>query len=405
MTHDGDDRPDDAPALAEVTGLWRGLRALRRRPDDEQARLLGRLGLTAEEQRGIRSLLDRLDDIRVVEPGVLVDDDGCPLGWQPSVLAPVFHGFSDLGPADGLPCRVRVFFPSIDGSPQHAAVLSGCGDYPLVVFLHGQCREADHYQAWDLLPAVLARSGYVVAVPELPSTPPFGGSSNADIALVEQVLAWMRASWAHAAALMPRPMTAVVGHSWGALLGAFVVTRLQAQGAVSAYASLSGGWLEWPPNPPRPLPALNVAAMFMWGTGSSDLYAQLDGANGALWEEPRGATHKVVFRGGEHWDYLREGRTTCGHWRGPCSLVKSLAADFLATFLSHYVPPQRWTALSGTVPHSLLPPPLDLTPQQETFAGGHLSGLSNVRATPGCSVTHTWRLPPFGGGSVTLSGP
>jgi hypothetical protein len=200
-------------------------------------------------------------------------------------------------------------------------------------------------------------------------------------------------------------MTAVVGHSWGALLGAHVVTRLQAQGAVSAYASLSGGWLEWPASPPRPLSSLNLASMFMWGTGSSDLYAALEGGADALWREPQGATHKVVFRDGEHWDYLREGTTTCANWWGPCSLQKSLAADFLATFLSHYVPPQRWFTLSSTIPHSLLPPPLALTPQQQAFAGGHLSGLSRIGSTPGCSVTHTWRLPPFGGGSVTLSGP
>ena len=143
-----------------------------------------------------------------------------------------------------------MFFPSVDGSPQNAAVLSGCGRYPLVAFLHGQCNDADHFLAWDVLPAQLARSGYVVAVPELASVPPFGEGTNPDVTLVNQVLQWMRASWAHKATLLPRPMTAIVGHSWGALLGAVVARGLLAQGSVSAYASLSGGWLEWPPSRP-----------------------------------------------------------------------------------------------------------------------------------------------------------
>ena len=110
-----------------------------------------------------------------------------------------------------------------------------------------------------------------------------------------------------------------------------------------------------------------------------------------------------MFADGEHWDYLADGSTTCGSfWRGPCSLVRWLAADFLTTFLSHYMAPERWWSLEGTIPHSLIPPPLDLTPQQEFYVGGHLQGLGRIGATPGCSVTHTWRLPLGNGGSVTL---
>lgn len=405
MTETGGDRPDGAATIGEAVNLARRLKALRDAAGDDDTRLFGGLGLTVEAEDRFKRLLDILDDIRIVEPGVLVDEDGCDLGWQPSVLAPVFYGFTDHGPADGLPTRVRVFYPSTDGSPEGAPIVGGCGRYPLVVFLHGQCGEADHYRSWQLVPASLARSGFVVAVPEMPTTPPFGGHDNPDIAIVDQVLIWMRTTWPHAAHLMPRPMTAVVGHSWGALLGAFVTVRLEAQGAVSAYASLSGGWLEWPESPPRPLPDLAVASMFMWGTGSSDLYARLDGGNAALWEQPQGATHKLELVGAEHWDYIGEGRTTCGHFFGACTLANSLAADFLTTFLSHYVPPQRWTMLPVTIPHSLVPPPLDLTPQQQMFAGGHLFGFQRIAQTAGCRVTHTWRLPPFLRGSVTLSGP
>jgi hypothetical protein len=389
---------------AHVTSLWRQFNALRKRTAAERAEVFKELGVSAKTQRRIDELLDRLGDIQIVEPGLVLDERGCDIGWQPSVLAPVFYGFSDLGTAEGLPSRVRVFFPSIDGSPQNAQILDGCGRYPLVAFLHGQCNDAEHYRAWDLVPAQLARSGYVIAVPELSSQPPFGDGPNADVAVVEQVLLWMRASWPHRSLLMPRPMTAVVGHSWGALLAGVVAARLQAAGSVSAYASISGGWLEWPPSPPRPLPLLNMATMFMWGTGSSDLFSALEGSAASIWNEPRGATHKVVFRDGEHWDYFRDGSTSCGFWRGPCGLMSSLAADFLTTFLSHYMAPEKWALLDVTIPHNLIPPPLDLSVQQEFFAGGHLQGLAQIESSAGCSVTHTWRLPPFASGSITLTG-
>jgi pimeloyl-ACP methyl ester carboxylesterase len=406
MARYGDDPDREALTPGEITALWRQIGALRKRGAAEKGPLFDQLGVDADTQRLIDELLDRLGDIGIVEPGLVLDEAGCDLGWQPSVLAPSFYGFSDLGTADGLPGRVRVFFPSIDGSPQNASILTGCGGYPLVAFLHGQCNDAEHYRAWDLVPIQLARSGYVVAVPELSSTPPFGGDTNPDIGLVEQTLLWMRTSWAHNASLMPRPMTAIVGHSWGALLGAVVARRLLPQSSVSAYASLSGGWLEWPSSPPRPLPSLNMATMFMWGTGSSDLFARLEGGAASIWEEAPGAAHKVEFRDGEHWDYFREGATNCGaFWRGPCPLMRPLAADFLTTFLSHYMAPEKWQFLNGTIPHSLIPPPLDLTPQQEFFAGGHLQGLSQIASAPECSVTHTWRLPPFGSGSVTLGSP
>ena len=325
----------------------------------------------------------------------------CEIGWQPTVLAPVFYGTSDFSLADGPAVRMRVFFPTIDGSPQNAAILTGCGRYPLIAFLHGHCElQRERHKLWLLHPAQLARSGYVVVVPELRNYGPFD-SSNPEIAQVLDVLTWMRSSWSHAAALLPPPMTAVVGHSWGAMLGGHVARNLALTNSCSAYASLSGGWVEHPL--PRPLSALNMATMFMWGTGIEipEPYAQLEGPNDAVWHETPGATHKVVFRGGEHWDYLQPGISTCETTRGPCELIQSLSADFLTSFLSHYVPPHPST--NSAIPHSLtIPLPLNLTLQQEFYAGGHLQGFAQIGTATGCSVKHTWRLPPFGGGSVTL---
>lgn len=398
-------RKTDLAALAEITNVFRRMEALHRRSPEELRYLFESLGVSSEHQERVGAVIDQVSDISVLEPGLVLEDPTpCPLGWQPSGLAPVFYGTVDLDTADGLPGRARIFYPSVDGTPENAAMLTRCGRYPLVLFLHGECSESDHFGAWQLLPAQLARSGYVVAVPEHQPDRP-GIESSTEVQLAEQVLVWMRSTWNNSASLLPPPMTAVVGHSWGALLGGVVARRLQSQGAVSAYVSVGGGWLEWPPGMPRPLSALDLPVMFLWGTGYTDLYARLDGENAAPWYEPRGATHKVVFTDGEHWDYLPDRATTCGSWRGPCPLVASLAADFITMFLSHYLPPERWWLLGNTIPHSLLPPPLELSPRQKLFAGGHLFGFDQIDRTSGCGVTHTWRLPPAGGGSVTLSGP
>jgi pimeloyl-ACP methyl ester carboxylesterase len=308
----------------------------------------------------------------------------------------VFYGTADLGPPDGLPTRVRVFYPSVEGSPAGAPIVAGCGRYPLVAFLHGQCLQTDHYLSWNRLPALLARSGYVVVVPALQSIPPFA-DPNPEVSLVDDVVRWMRSSWVHRGALLPPPMTAVVGHSWGALLGASVAIRLQAQHSLSAFASLSGGWTEWPPVPPLPLRSVMVPSMFMWGTGDSDNFSRI---GPGMWDALQPAKHKVVFTGGEHWDYLRS--TPCGQRPGPCNLVASLAADFLLTFLSHYLPPERWSLLRYTIPHSLVPPPLQLTQAQEFFAGGHLAGFAEIENSQVCRVRHTWDIPLGGRGTVSL---
>src|SRR5215471_11325828 len=92
----------------------------------------------------------------------------CPIGWQPGALTPVFYGYRDYDQTQGAPGKVRVWYPSLDGSPQDADVLQGCGRYPVILFAHGECDgDVDHYLKWDLLPAQLARAGNVVAVPQL----------------------------------------------------------------------------------------------------------------------------------------------------------------------------------------------------------------------------------------------
>jgi hypothetical protein len=123
----------------------------------------------------------------------------CDISWQASVLAPVFYGIQDFGSGEeGAPVALRAFYPSIEGFVFDAPFLVGCGRYPLVVFLHGNCNEANHYLKWYDLPAQLARSGYVVVVPELQSIASGGYPwDDAGLPEAENVLTWMRSRWEH----------------------------------------------------------------------------------------------------------------------------------------------------------------------------------------------------------------
>lgn len=163
---------EDLAALGHLTSAWRQLSAIRGAPPDELLRLLNRLGVPREDGSRALTLIEQLHQVIVPEPGLMLndDDDDCGLGWQPSVLAPVFYGTRQVPVASGSPMRLGVSFPSTDGSPDTGLPLAGCGRYPLVLFLHGSCREPDHFRRWDLLAARLARAGYVVAVPELDHT-------------------------------------------------------------------------------------------------------------------------------------------------------------------------------------------------------------------------------------------
>ncbi|HEX6032256.1 MAG TPA: alpha/beta fold hydrolase, partial [Tepidiformaceae bacterium] len=244
------------------------------------------------------------------------------------MLAPVFYGVRDLGTADGAPGPVRVFFPSLDGAVFDAPILEGCSRYPLVIFCHGHCsQDAEHYKKWFEIPAELARSGYVVAVPLLPQvgggTHPSG--ADGDLALLGALAAWMRTGWEHAAVLLPEPATGVFGHSFGALLAG----RFAASGNVAAYASLSGVWQDWPDSN-RPIQSLRIPKLFTWGDDLLDLFASLD--SGGLWGTIPVTKHKAVFAGAAHWDYLRAGRTACATARGDCDLVRLVASDLLCTF-------------------------------------------------------------------------
>ena len=308
----------------------------------------------------------------------------CPIGWQPQALAPVFFGARSLGPAEGAPVPLRVFFPSLDGAVETAPILAGCGRYPLVVFCHGQCiGDPDHFRRWFRLPAQLARAGYVVVVPRLAAIS--GGSSpsvedHADLATLDAVVTWARSTWEHSSVLMPPPHTGLAGHSFGAMLAARYATTHR----VAAYAGLSGGWGDWFGDAPKPLPLLRIPNFLAWG-GPGDLFTQLSDTE---WNQVSAPRHRTVFTQGEHWDHLAPTTVPCGQ-AGVCPQIGPAVADLVTMFFARYLPPELATDLPGRVPGDLVPPPLVLTPEQEFFAGGYLNGYAGLPSGPGCAVTHS----------------
>jgi pimeloyl-ACP methyl ester carboxylesterase len=360
---------------------------------------------------------------------------GCALGWQPSVWLPVFYGVADqtpqppvvislsagtesVQPTDGDPDPVspepersaaasgeaarivqpptprevgpptplRVFYPSLEGSVWDAGILAGCGRYPLVAFLHGNCPGlAEGYKSWFELPAQLARSGYVVVVPQLPGiaggTGPFGTTSDRD--LVRSVFTWMRTQWQHADSLMPEAATGVVGHSWGGLLAA----QLAADGDAAALATLSAGWSEWPSQPPNPIGSVGVPTLMVWGTGFGDLFS----AGDPFWSVLPSPRHKLVNADASHWDYLRPGSVPCEGDRGQCAHTGRISMDVVTLFLGKYLSPELWPTLGSQISYRLTTRKIKRTFDQEFYAGSHLTGYDQVQASAStCTATVSW---------------
>ena len=143
------------------------------------------------------------------------------------------------------------------------------------------------------------------------------------------------------------------------------------------------------------------ASMFTWGTGD-DNDAKLDGPNASLFDKVSGSKHKIVFEGGNHFDYLpTDLLMRCGsNSAGPCDLVSLLAADFAALFLARYMPPPMTTV--QIAPSLQFIDPGELTPEQEFYAGAHLVGLSLIGGNSDCSLTHSWILEGGATGMLTL---
>lgn len=313
--------------------------------------------------------------------------DSCPIGWQPSALAPVFYGARDLEPADGAPVPLRIFFPSLDGAVFTAPILDGCGRYPLILFAHGHCPGGVRlHEQWFLLPAQLARSGYVVVVPLLAGTASgtHPSENDGDLATLTAVIQWAREEWEHRDVLMDAAATGIAGHSFGALVAA----RFASEGGIAAFAGLSGVWQDWPSGP-LPIAGVDAPTLLVWG-GPEDSFTQL---SDAAWNQLARPRHRAVFSEGLHWDYLPVGASPCDTRRGACRYLAAATADLVTMLFAKYLPPELATDLPGRIPDDLTPPPLILTPEQEFFAGGFLYGMRAIQGSEGCALELDWATP------------
>ena len=312
----------------------------------------------------------------------------CPISWQPGALTPVFYGARDLTPADGAPIPLRVFFPSLDGSVFSAPILEGCGRYPVILVAHGHCQgDVEHYKKWSHLPSQLARSGYVVVLPEMAFTAGGGHPSaepHPDLTALTNVLAWVRGEWEHKNSLMPEPATGICGHSFGGVVAA----RFAADhpDRIAAYSSLSGVHTDWPSGR-LPVQRLNVPMQFITGSPIDDVFASI---SDALWNSLARPRHRAVFASGFHWDYLPAAQTPCDQNRGPCRHTGHAAVDLVTMFFAKYLPPELHPGLPDQISDSLTPPEMVLSPEQEFYAGGHLVGYKLLAGKPECNVSQDW---------------
>lgn len=321
----------------------------------------------------------------------LAPRETCSIEWQPNALRPVFYGVRDYSTADGAPADLRVFFPSLDGAAHSAPILDGCGRYPLVLFAHGDCPNADeHYLQWYYPQAQLARSGYVVVVPNLDSLIHPSNLDQAAYRILDETRSWMRDQWEHRDVLMPEPATGIYGHSWGALISAIYADSHD----VAAFAGLSGVWQDWQESP-KAFEKLDVPMLFIPDGDSSRPGPELMTViSEAEWNALPPPKHKIVFAQGRHWDYLPAGTTPCEEARGPCRFLKAAASDFVITFFSKYLPPELVPNLPDLIPDSLVPPPLDLsTFEKEFYGGGHLTGVRALSGNDACEYSTDWASP------------
>lgn len=310
-------------------------------------------------------------------------------------MRPVFWGFKEYGPNEGAPAPLRLFYPTLDGAVDGPVLLKGCGRYPLVVFLHGHCQGggSEHYKSWELLGAVLARSGYIVAAPQILD---IASAPTADLlrsGMLNQLVTWLRSAWEHKDVLLPAPSTAFVGHSYGGALGARFATTF---GGVAALASLHTGWQHDAGNAAPLLGGLTIPKLFIMG--DNDVFSLI---SEPFWNSIPSPKHKANFREADHWDYLPRSPQNCGT-KSSCPEYPAAALAILAMFLGKYLPPELATDLPSSIPDSLRPPtPLNLTTDQEFFAGGTwLQEIDRMEQGSACHValdyvTPNTRVVPF----------
>jgi hypothetical protein len=195
--------------------------------------------------------------------------------------------------------------------------------------------------------------------------------AHPDLPTLSSLVDWLRTDWEHANVLDPGSM-GVVGHSFGALLGA----RFSEVSDVGAFAGLSGEWNA------ALLDLLVMPKLLVWG-GPLDFFTQVPDS---LWNQLPPPKHRAVWTEGLHWDYLVGTTAPCVLDEGPCPALGAATTDLVTTFLGKYLPPECAIHLIDAIPNTLVPPELSLTSEQQFFAGGHLSSFGALEGQDSCEL-------------------
>jgi Chlorophyllase len=310
-------------------------------------------------------------------------NESAGVDWAPDVLHPMFWGFQELAAGQGgAPGAMRIYYPTYEGTPQDAPILKLCLlRYPVVLFMHGAppCPDSFYFRRWQLLGMVLARSGYVVVMPKHAAAIPVDGSADVGVGLA--ALDFVRNGWEHRNWVdSDVTATAVMGHSFGALLAARI---RKARPTIGAYVGFSGVWTEVP-DVIELVSSIQTPALFTWATLAGPQSESMD--DGGLWAHVPGPKSAAFFPG-LHFDYLQP--YEC-HADGACNLIPLVMAELAALFITRQVPPKGSHA---PIPPSLIPPAVTLTTKQQFFAGGHLNGIGLIQSRQGCSIDLRWEDP------------
>lgn len=324
---------------------------------------------------GCESLIDVLGNACPEDPA-----ESGGVDWTPDVLHPVTSDSREITLADGAPLAMRIYYPSLAFNDTHR-ILKLCLDrWPLVLFLHGlspspPCSTSTlDYLRWRRIPAMLAKSGYVVAVPNYGATAP-----EADSPLMQRmkdVIDWVRTDWEDARWVDKRPTSvAVAGHSFGALLAARIAQKFPGMGAC---ISLGGSFNQLNEDAHAVLQSLTLPSFFMW-SDNLDIapFENLD--EGGFWDDVPGPKHAAIHSGG-HFDYL-PASMTCSDQRGECAPIEPVAAELIALFLARHMPLARSTS---NIPIDLVPPAVTLTPNQQFYGGEPFAGLEAMKSDQAC---------------------
>ena len=298
-----------------------------------------------------------------------------PVTWIPDVAHPVFWGVHDLSTADGAPRDMMIYYPAYKF--RAPPILKLCfARWPVVLFLHGQVVGAPitgFHRRWWRLPSTLARCGYVVVVP---NHNPGIQAPPAAVQAAMRDLDWVRNEWSESNWVDKRPTSiTVAGHSNGSLVAAAVAAAHPELGALVSW----GGHHPNPPDNFELLRTVTVPSFYMWTKRNT--LEDLDG----LWEALASPTKYAAMYEGEHFDYLDE-LDISGVPRGPCPHMPGVAADLAALFISSNV------ASLTRIPVDLTIPKVQLTAEQEIYAGGNLMSFDQVNNHPGCRIDLRWNV-------------